>query len=175
MVIPYYVLYCRGKLAVEDKPSELSSSVEREDFSPPISKVGPLSPSTSQQRWPYLASTRLTEVGLKAPLFQQQCVPEFFEVFISHKTNSRCDGTFDTIHAVAFVKTFSKAFFLNNYFQCASDAAVSAALNAHLSRCLHPSPDNIQGISWGLTNETRTTSRDQFLNMSWVALLALYL
>ena len=69
MVIPYTVSYCRGKLAEEDKPSELSSSVEREDFSPPISKSGPPSPSISQQRWPYLASTRLTEVGLKAPVW----------------------------------------------------------------------------------------------------------
>ena len=50
MVIPYYVLYCRGKLAVEDKPSELSISVERGDQPPPISKVGPPSPSISQQR-----------------------------------------------------------------------------------------------------------------------------
>ena len=67
MVIPYYVLYCRGKLAEEDKPSLLSSSVVRRD-KPPISKVGPPSPSTSQHRCWDLSSTRLTEVGLKAPV-----------------------------------------------------------------------------------------------------------
>ena len=73
----YLVLFCRGKLAVEDKPSGLTSSVERGDKAPPISKMGPPSPSTSQQRWLSLHSSSLTEVGVKVPVrgfsFRQDC------------------------------------------------------------------------------------------------------
>ena len=46
----YRVSYCRVKLAEEDDPSELTNSVERGEEPPPISKVGPPSPSTSQHR-----------------------------------------------------------------------------------------------------------------------------
>ena len=62
----YLVLFCRGKLAVEDKPSGLTSSVERGDKAPPISKMGPPSPSTSQQRWLSLHSSSLTEVRFQS-------------------------------------------------------------------------------------------------------------
>ena len=50
MLILYSVLYSRVKLAEEDDPSWLTNSVERSESSPPISKVGPVSPSTSQHK-----------------------------------------------------------------------------------------------------------------------------
>ena len=64
----YDASYCRLKLAEEDNPSELTNSVERGESVPPISKVGPPSPSTSQHRWSCLSSTSLTEVGVKVPV-----------------------------------------------------------------------------------------------------------
>ena len=77
MLTLYVVLYSRGKLIEEDKPSGLTSSVERGEELPPSNKVGPPSPSTSQHKCQALASTRLTEVGLKAPVrgfsFRQDC------------------------------------------------------------------------------------------------------
>ena len=67
-LILYIMSYCMVKLAEEDNPSELTSSVERGEKPPPISKVGPPSPSTSQHRCSDLSSTSLTEVGVKAPV-----------------------------------------------------------------------------------------------------------
>ena len=46
----YLVLYSRVKLVEEDEPLELTNSVERGEEPPPISKLGPPSPSTSQHR-----------------------------------------------------------------------------------------------------------------------------
>ena len=66
--VTYDMPYCRGKLAEDDKPSELTNSVEPGEYSPPISKVEPSSPSTSQQRWPVLSATSMTEVGVKDPV-----------------------------------------------------------------------------------------------------------
>ena len=50
MLTLYFVLYCKVKLAEEVKPSELTSSVERQEYLPPMSNIGPPSPSTSQHR-----------------------------------------------------------------------------------------------------------------------------
>ena len=47
-VNPYIESYFKVKLAEEDEPSEVTNSVERLEVWPPISKVGPFSPSTSQ-------------------------------------------------------------------------------------------------------------------------------
>ena len=60
--------YFRVKLAEKDDPSELTNSVEWREWEcqAPISKVGPPSPSTSQQRWSFLFFISLTEVGVKA-------------------------------------------------------------------------------------------------------------
>ena len=50
MLILYSVLYGKVKLGEEDEPSELTNSVERSESQPPINKVGPFSPSTSQHK-----------------------------------------------------------------------------------------------------------------------------
>ena len=50
MLILYSVSYFRLKLAEVDEPSALTNSVDRKDFFPPISKVGPSSPSTFQHK-----------------------------------------------------------------------------------------------------------------------------
>ena len=68
MLTLYSVLYCKVKLAEEVKPSELTSSAERSESPPPMSNIGPPSPSTSQHRCSALPSTSLTEVGEKVPV-----------------------------------------------------------------------------------------------------------
>ena len=74
MLILYFVSYSKVKLAEEDDPSELTDSVERGVSRPPISvlppinKVEPFSPSTSQHKWPCLFFLSLTEVGVKSPV-----------------------------------------------------------------------------------------------------------
>ena len=60
------MLYSKGKLADEETPSALTSSVERGDTRPPISNMA--SPSPVQHWWEDLASTKLTEVSLQDPL-----------------------------------------------------------------------------------------------------------
>ena len=60
------MLYSRGKLVDEETPSGLTSSVERGDSQPPISKIP--SPSTAQHWWEDLSSNKLTEVSLQDPL-----------------------------------------------------------------------------------------------------------
>ena len=52
MYILYSVSDAKVKLAGEEEPSELTNSVERlePDQEPPINKVGPFSPSTSQHK-----------------------------------------------------------------------------------------------------------------------------
>ena len=50
MYILHYVSYVKVKLAEDEEPSWLTNSVERLEWIPPISKVGPFSPSTSQHR-----------------------------------------------------------------------------------------------------------------------------
>ena len=50
MLILYPVSYFKVKLAEEEEPSELTNSVERSESRPPINKVGPFSPSTSQHK-----------------------------------------------------------------------------------------------------------------------------
>ena len=68
MVILYSVSYVKVKLAFDEEPSGLTNSVERSEYSPPISKVGPPSPSTSQHKCLILSSLSLTEVVVKAPV-----------------------------------------------------------------------------------------------------------
>ena len=78
MLTLYSVLYCKVKLAEEVKPSELTSSVETEsEYPPPMSNIGPPSPSTSRHRWSNLLSTSLTEVVEKVPvefIIRQDCI-----------------------------------------------------------------------------------------------------
>ena len=81
MLTLYFVLYCKVKLAEEVKPSELTSSVERPEYPPPMSNIGPPSPSTSQHRWSNLTSTSLTEVVEKVPvefIIRQDCIESGF-------------------------------------------------------------------------------------------------
>ena len=84
MLITHNVLYCRAKLALEVRPSGLTSSVELGEpsvYKPPINKTGPPSPSTAQQRCSDLHSPSLTEVWLKAPVrgfsFRQDSCDEY--------------------------------------------------------------------------------------------------
>ena len=50
MAILYRVSYVKVKSVEEDKPSELTNSVERGEKLPPINKMGPFPPSTSQHK-----------------------------------------------------------------------------------------------------------------------------
>ena len=66
MLISYSVLYFNVKLSEEVLPSALTSSVVVPEYSPPMSRTSPSSPS--QQVWTALLCLSVTEVVVNCPV-----------------------------------------------------------------------------------------------------------